>query len=108
MSVLQNAFNLLLGLHKRNMTIERPGVVGPFMISATPSNYSRNLAGPEETVIGGREFLIAKRVLDSVAYPTPRRGDRLEDAESGHFEITEVREMYDLGGEIMGFRIRTS
>lgn len=103
---LSNAFNTLLFLHYRIMTIERLGTISPVSIKVSPSNYSRNLQGPEEIVMEGREFVISKKSLEEVSYPIPRRGDRLKDSEMGVNTVTEVREMFDLGGKIIGFRIR--
>lgn len=108
MSNLSNAFHTLLMLHSRSMTIERPGQYGPFTIKASPANYFRNLAGPEEAAIEGREFVVSKKALDDVSFPAPRRGDRLEDADTGLNMISEVREMYGFGGTIIGYRLRTS
>jgi hypothetical protein len=65
------------------------------------------MEGPEETVIHGREYIISKVDLDAITYPTPKRGDRIEDADLGISVIIEVRELFDLGGGILGFRIRT-
>ena len=104
---IKNAFNTLLFLHYRVMTIERPGSITAVSIKVSPSNYSRNLQGPEEIVMEGREFVIAKKSLESVSFPIPRIGDRLKDSEMGVNTITEVREMFDFGGSIIGFRIRT-
>jgi len=88
------------------MTIERPSVINPVAIKVSPSNYFRNLQGPEEIVMSGREFVISKKSLDAVAYPIPKRGDRLKDTELGTSIISEVREMFSFGGDIVGFRVR--
>ena len=77
-------------------------------IRVTPSNYFRNLAAPEEIVIEGREFVISKQNLDSVYFPAPKRGDRITDPDIGLSVISEVREMFDFGGAIIGYRIRSS
>jgi hypothetical protein len=107
-SNLTNAFNHLLGIHSRKVTIERPGIVPAVEIKVTPSNYSRNLAGPEETIIDGREFVITLSALSSVNFPTPRRGDRIKDPDMGTHVISEVRELVGFGGAILGFRVRCS
>jgi hypothetical protein len=73
-----------------------------------PSNYYRNLEGPSDIVVRGREFVISKLALDAVNFPFPRRGDQLEFSDIGTLTITEVREMFNLGGDIMGFRVRTN
>ncbi len=82
-----------------------------YAVSATsiyisPSNYFRHLAGPEEMTISGREFVISKKVLDSVYYPIPKKGDRLKDSDLGTMTLSEVREMFDMGGKIIGYRVR--
>lgn len=102
------ALNMMLGLHSRAVTIERPKTAQTFSVKAAPSNYSRNLEGPEETVMKGREFVISKTALDEVAFPCPvKRGDRIVDPEIGNNSIVEVREMFDLGGAVIAYRIRT-
>jgi hypothetical protein len=110
--MLSNAFNVLIRLHSRAATIERPGAAGvpgtPQNIRITPSNYFRNLAAVEETIIEGREFVVTKKSLDDVSYGTIQRGDILNDTDFGRLSISEVREVFDLGGAIMGYRIRTS
>ena len=104
---LKNAFNYLLKLHGREVVIKRPGTPYASVIRVTPSNYFRHLQGPEETVIDGREYVVSKDALDAAPFPIPKRNDRLEDAELGISVITEVREMYDFGGKLIGFRLRT-
>lgn len=107
MALLSSAFNALLGSHGRQVTIERPDVVAAVTIRVTPSNYFRNLAGPEETIVEGSEFIISKKVLVEVNFPPPQRGDVISDPELGFRIVAEIREMFDFGGSIMGYRIRT-
>lgn len=87
--------------------MKRPGTPYISNVRITPSNYFRHLQGPEETVIPGREYVISKDNLDSAPFPYPKRGDRIEDSELGISVITEVRELFDFGGKLMGFRVRT-
>lgn len=108
--MLANAFNAILALHSRTMTIYRPSSTEsttPVSIKMTPANYFRNLSGPDETVTVGREFVISMENLKASGFPIPKRGDRIEDLELGLNVVAEVREMYDLQAQIMGFRIRT-
>jgi hypothetical protein len=105
---IKNAFNYLINIHSREVVIKRPGTVYVGNIRIAPSNYFRHLQGPEESVIEGREFIISKINLESASFPIPKRGDRLEDPELGISVISEVRELYDFGGALMGFRVRTS
>jgi len=102
------ALNMLIKMTGRNVTIERPGEYSAVTIRWAASNYARNLAGPEEIVVPGREYVISIEDLTKVAYPAPLRGDRVEDPILGISAITEVREMIDFGGKIIGFRVRTS
>jgi hypothetical protein len=107
MSNLANAFNRLLGLHFRTVTLTRPGGAS-VTVKMTPSNYSRNLAGPEEMIVEGREFVVAKANLDAVSFPMPKRGDRIADAALGTHVVSEVKELLGFGGAIIGYRIRCS
>ncbi len=106
---LKQALNFALSLKQREITIMRPAT--PTNITATikisPSNYFRNTQGPSETVIKGREFVISREILDAVSWGVPKRGDKLIDAETGTKTISEVIEMFDLGGPIIAYRIRT-
>lgn len=105
---IKNAFNYLINIHSREVVIKRPGTAYASNIKLSPSNYFRHLSGPEETIITGREFIVSKLNLEQSSFPMPKRGDRLEDPEMGISIISEVRELYDFGGNIIGFRIRTS
>jgi len=104
---LRSAFNYLLNLHCREVVIKRPGTAYASNIKISPSNFYRHLMGPEETVIDGREYIVTKDNLDVAPFPIPKRGDRIEDPELGILSIVEVREMFDFGGKLLGFRIRT-
>jgi len=105
--MIGNAFNQLLFLHSRDATIERTGTITAVEIKISPSNYFRNMQGPEEIVMKGREFVISKTSLDAVSFPKPKRGDVIKDVELGKNTIVEVREMFDFGGNILGYRVRT-
>lgn len=104
---LDNAFHLLLNLHSRQVSLERPGKEA-ISIKITPSNYFRNLSAPEEIIVEGREFIVTKRSLDAQSFGPPKRGDRITDSDLGLSVITEVREIFAFGGEIIGYRLRTS
>lgn len=57
--MLRAAFNAMTLIHSRPSILRRPGVVDTFTpCRITPSNYFRNLRGPEATNIHGREFII--------------------------------------------------
>lgn len=107
--MFKDTFNAILSLHRRAMTITRPGSPDVVVnIFATPSNYFRNLEVTNAVTTPGREFVISKQVLDNVSFPTPKKGDYLTDVNLGTMTISEIREMHDLGGAIMGYRVRIS
>ena len=102
---MQSAFEFILTLQGREVTLERLPTTATVKMAS--SNYFRNLAGLEETVVEGREYVVSKRELDSQSFPTPRRGDVIVDTIMGDNSIDEVREMIILG-KLVGYRIRTS
>ena len=104
------AFNFMLTLTARTGTVTRPGDTPVTIeIKYAASNYSRNLEGPANVVIPGKEFVISYDSFSGTSYPLPlKRGDRMVDPELGTMVISEVREMFDLGGGIMGYRVRIS
>jgi hypothetical protein len=105
--VIKQAFNLLLKLHSREVTITRPGGATA-TIRVSPSNYFRNLAGPGEVVVEGKEYVISKDILTSSGFTLPlKRGDRINDSEVGLIVISEIRELYNFGGQIIGYRVRS-
>lgn len=104
---LKAAFNLALKIGpRRNVTLSRPGGYSAD-VTVSPSNYSRKLEGPSDTVFKGREFILSKEEMLAKSVPTLRRGDRMVDAEMGTMVIEEIIEMFDIGGDIMGYRLRT-
>lgn len=103
----KEAFNWILSKHNRTVTISRVNPAANFSIKVSPTNYSRNLEGPENIVFDGREFIITKAELDRVSWGVIRRGDRLIDPEFGTMTIKETNEMYGLGGQVVGVRVRT-
>lgn len=105
--MLKMAFNYLLKVHSREVTLSRPGGVS-VDIRVSPSNYFRNLAGVGEVVTEGKEYVLSKEALDDSGFTVPlKRGDRITDPETGLMTISEVREMYDFGGGIIGYRLRS-
>jgi hypothetical protein len=107
MPLLSAAFNLLLSKHGRSVQIFRDDELTAVSIRVTPANYFRNLAAPEEIIVEGYEFVVSKSVLQAANFPKPKRGDVIKDPEIGYRTISEVREMFDFGGSIMGYRVRT-
>lgn len=106
--MLANALNMLLHLHSKPVTISRPGTTKTGLVRAAPSNYFRNLQGPSDSVFHGREFVISKAALDVISWGAIKRGDRLAFSDLGTLTINEPIELYDLGGAVMGYRVRTN
>jgi hypothetical protein len=102
---INNAFNSLVQLQGRVMSLARADGTLTINIKAAPSNYFRNLAGPEEIVIEGQEFVLRK--IDLEVFGLPSRGDVLTDPELGPNTLIEVRPMITFGGAIIGYRVRT-
>lgn len=101
---LRDAFNYIIKMKGRNVTISRPQQTG-IAISMAPSNYMRSMEGPSDTSIEGREFVISKSELTRINFSL-RRGDQIKDSELGAMTIKEIIEMYDMDGSILGFRVR--
>lgn len=110
--MLDAAFNMVLKLHGRNVTLRRKATLGggadsTSVARATPSNYFRKVEGPSFTTIKGRELIIPKAsIVTPFTAPVLKLGDRVEDAEWGNMAIIEIQEMCDLGGSVMGYRVR--
>jgi len=99
-----------LALKKREVTYTRP--LSPTSVVVTiivhPAVYTRSFEGPSEMSVDAREWVIQKSVLEEVSFPIPpKRGDRITDAELGTFAVDEVHPMYDLGGAVIGYRVRS-
>ena len=105
--MLKLAFNTLTRLHSRAATLKRLGSPDTTTdCRITPSNYFRFVEGLSATVIHGREFLIASDSIASPFDPVIRRGDKIVDSVYGTMTIDEIIEVCDLGGAIMGYRVR--
>lgn len=93
------------------MTPYAAGTTTPTSASPTikfaPSNYFRSPAGPSSTVGEGMEFVVRADQVRSALGRNPVRTDRIYDSELGILVITEARPMFDLGGALIGYRIRT-
>ena len=103
---LKTAFETILALQSRSVSIVDMDTPTTKTIKVAPANYFRNFAGFEEAVSAGREFVIAKSQLDAVSLAKPKRGWRIIDSAMGNCTITEIRDMVILG-EIVGYRVRT-
>jgi hypothetical protein len=105
---LNDAFNTLLQLSQTSYVYERPGEVDTFNVNASISNYSRNIDGPEEIIMEGREYVISAKEFEGQAFTFPKRGDRLISATSQENVIGSVMEMRGMKGELLGYRVRTN
>lgn len=108
MSMLSNAFKITTSLISRSVTVYRgTSDISDATVKISPSNYFRGTQGPSETIMKGREFVMAKSEYDKVLLDGGiRRGDYIKDPKLGTMSIKEVRELFDLGGEVLGYRIR--
>ena len=103
---LTSAFDFILRLQGREMTLERDAGATAVTVKMANSNYFRTITGLEEAVIEGKEFVVSKRELDLSTFPTPERGDVIIDTELGVNSIVEVRDMV-VFGNLVGYRLRT-
>jgi hypothetical protein len=103
---IKQAFNFLVNKQSRKMLLEKADFSESIEIPVSPSNYFRNFSGPEEVVIEGQEFVFTKDSIED--FGVPKRGDRLVDSDLGENTISFIKPMYDVGGEIIGYRVRTS
>ena len=105
--MLDQAFNILLSRHSRVATLKRLGTTEQITTCRiAPSNFVSNAEGPADVTIKGREFVISKESIAAPFTPILKKGDKLIDDELGSMAIGEIKEMYNLGGAIMGYRIR--
>jgi hypothetical protein len=109
MAVLRQAFNALTRLHSRKATLTRFNKNEDESITdirITPSNFFRNLEGPSQIIVRGREFIIPVDSIVNKFSPIIKRGDKIGDTVFGSMAIDEVTEMVDFGGDIMAYRVR--
>ena len=100
-------FNKTLLIQASDMELHNIDTNVKHTIKLAPSNYSRNLSGPEEVVIEGKEFVVSKKALDAVNYGAMKRGHKIIDADLGVNTVSEVRELIIMG-VLAGYRLRTS
>jgi hypothetical protein len=101
--MLEDAFNNLLRLKQMSATLNRDADTSNVLVS--PSSYSRSMAGPSNVEIEGDEFVLSKRNLEA-PLTEPKRGDRL--VVGGNFySITHIIPLYNVGGTVMGWRMRS-
>jgi hypothetical protein len=91
------------------MVVTRTGTAVTGTARFAPSNFFRELTVDQDINIKGREFVVdADSLATIVGLGIIKRGDVLTDPVLGRLSISEVREMYDLGAGIIGYRIRTT
>lgn len=86
--------------------MERLGQAAAISVKGAMSNFFRNFQLPENIVAEGREIVFSRTLLAGGDYDPPRRGDRLLDSVLGDMTIREVKELFGIGGEILGYRVR--
>ena len=104
---LQGAFNMVISLKGKTMTLEDLENNIQISIKVAQSNYFRNFAAPGEMEIPGREFIISNSEIKDSTITDLKEGMRLIDATSKEYIIVEIVEMPGLHGEILGYRLRT-
>lgn len=103
----KSVFDKTLSIQSQTMKIHNLDTNVKHDIKVAPSNYARNLAGPEEIAIEGKEFVVSKTSLDAANYGTLKRGHKIIDSDLGINTISEIREMVIMG-VVVGYRLRTS
>ena len=106
-NALENVLLTVIMIQGRPMQMLDMETSTTINIKIAPSNYFRNMETVEDSVIEGREFIVAKKHLDAASFPTLERGQRIIDPDFGTETISSIREMIALG-KIIGYRIRTS
>lgn len=107
--MLAAAFNILIQMHNRPMDLSRPGTALTGKVKCAPSNYFRNIDVEQNITSKGREYVVSKPDVDLIAgFGIPKRGDVLVDPDLGRMVLSEIRELHDFGGAIIGFRLRTT
>lgn len=103
---LKNYFGLAFSLVARKVIWEEPGGT-QHTISIAPSNYRRNLDGPEEITYEGREYVVQYEEIKDLSLFPMKRGQRFYDADRDDvYNIREVNPLNGLAGELLGYRVR--
>jgi len=102
--MLDNAFNLLIRMKQISGTLKRDATT--INVKVTPSSYSRTLSGPSNIEIEGEEFILSKNDLESPITEV-KRGDRLTLDNGTFLSVKHVIPLYNIGGGIMGWRLRS-
>lgn len=106
---LKTAFETIVKMRGYEVTMQR--VSQSSTISKTvvvaPSNYFRKMEGPSSSVMSGKEYVISQSAINASGFPNPKRGDKIVDDGGHKYTIGSVDYLRDIGGELMGFRVRT-
>jgi hypothetical protein len=103
--MLSNAFNYLVNFTGRIVTLRRGA--NSYNFKMAKSNYNRNLETVSYTVTKGREYVTSLAALQEVGLTEIKIKDTVT-INGDVLSIVEVNEMVDVGGAIMGFRVRTN
>lgn len=103
--MLSSAFNFLVNFTGRDAILKR-GTTS-YNIKVAYSNYSRNLETVSYTITKGREYVVSVANLNEASLDKIKIKDTLV-VNDDILSIIEVNEMVDVGGVIMGYRIRTN
>ncbi len=74
-------------------------------INMAPSSFQTQPEEVESMVGRGRQFLITHAQVFAVLGRSPVRGDRIEESFLGKATINQVKELVDVGGGVIGYRI---
>ena len=104
---IKKSFIAILRMQQKDFTLFRPGG-SSITIKVAPSNFFKTTQDVSEITVEGREFIILKDDLDAQTYGIVKRGDKLYHADLGTLTIDTTKEMYDLGGGVIAYRMRTA
>lgn len=105
---ITSAFNYLTNFASRKAKLYDRRNNAVYDIEIAPSNYFRNLSGPEEIGIEAFEFVISKSSLDSSGLVgEPKRGMYIEDTsrDNERYTLAVIKPLYVMGN-LLGFRVR--
>lgn len=102
------AFEYMISLQGRNRQgyiydMTKPVTAEPIFLA--PSAYATQPAEVVDMVGRGRQFVVLASQTFRELSRSPRRGDRIQDNYLGEVMIVQVKELVDVGGAVMGFRI---
>jgi len=109
--MFKDAFNQVLKLRQREMKIQRYDNLGnlqEWTVNVSPSSFTKMSDIIEDVTIMGREFVVSVENLSKSGFPIPlNRGDIIVDVDMGSNPVIESKELIGIGGDIIGYRVRT-